>query len=82
MPTHIETEMLKLDPGAQVVIRMLLHFHQEQMAKFCSLKEQVVERDAKLAERDAKLLDLQTQNDKFRKMLFGRRSEKMPPICQ
>jgi transposase len=80
MPAHIEAEMLKLDPSAQVVIRMVWYFHQEQMGEFRSLKAQVIERDAKLAERDAKLLDLQTQNDKFRKMLFGRRSEKMPPI--
>ena len=87
MPDHIEAQVSALDPAAQVVIRMLWHFHEEQMAEFSALRTQsddldakLAERDAKLAERDAKLAELELQNEKFRKMLFGRRSEKMPPI--
>ncbi len=73
MPDHIEAQVKALDPGAQVVVRMLWLFHEEQMAEFQALREQ-------LAERDAKLAELQAQNDKFRKMLFAPRSEKLPPI--
>lgn len=80
MPEHIEAEMAALDPAAQLVIRMLWNFHEEQMAEFQALREQSAERDAKLAERDAKLAALEAQNEKFRKMLFSPRSEKMPPI--
>jgi len=87
MPEHIAAQVEKLDPAAQAVIQMLWHFHEEQMAEFRALREQLEERDAKLeerdaklAERDAKLAELQAQNDKFRKMIFGRRSEKLPPI--
>ena len=50
------------------------------MAEFAALREQLAERGAKLSERDAKLEALQAQNNKFRKMIFGRRSEKLPPI--
>lgn len=81
MPEHIEVQVATLDPGAQAVARMLWHFHEEQMTAFRSLQEQLAERDAKLAERDAKLAALQTQNEKFRQMIFGRRSEKLPPIA-
>jgi len=73
MPEHIAAQVAKLDPAAQAVIQMLWHFHEEQMAEFRALREQ-------LTERDAKLTALQAQNDKFRKMIFGRRSEKLPPI--
>lgn len=73
MPEHIAAQVDKLDPGAQAVIALLWHFHEEQMAEFRALREQ-------LAERDAKLESLQAQNEKFRKMIFGRRSEKLPPI--
>ena len=80
MPEHIAAQVDKLDPAAQAVIQLLWHFHEEQMAQFSALREQLAERDAKLAERDAKLEALQAQNEKFRKMIFGRRSEKLPPI--
>ncbi len=80
MPEHIEAQVNKLDSGAQAVIRMVWHFHEEQMAEFQALREQSAARDAKLAARDAKLAALEAQNEKFRKMLFGPRSEKMPPI--
>jgi transposase len=80
MPDHIEAQVKALDPGAQVVVRMLWLFHEEQMAEFQALREQLAERDAKLAERDAALVALKAQNDKFRKMLFAPRSEKLPPI--
>jgi len=73
IPEHIAKQMAALDPAAQVVIRMLWHFHEEQMAEFQALREQSAERDAKLAV-------LEAQNEKFRKMLFSPRSEKMPPI--
>jgi len=73
MPEHIAKAVATLEPGAQVVTRMLWHFHQEQMAEFRELRQQLEERDTKLAA-------LQAQNDKFRQMLFGRRSEKLPPI--
>lgn len=73
MPEHIEEQVAALDPGAQAVIRMLWHFHEEQMAEFRALRGQ-------LAERDAELAALKAQNDKFRKMLFAPRSEKLPPI--
>jgi transposase len=73
MPEHIEAQVLALDPGAQAVIRLLWHFHEEQMAEFRALREQSEQRDAELAA-------LKVQNDKFRKMLFAPRSEKLPPI--
>ena len=87
LPEHIAEQMEALDPAARAVINMLWHFHEEQMAEFRALREQLAERDAKLAERDAKLAErdaklakLQAHNDKFRKMIFGPRSEKLPPI--
>ena len=61
MPEHIAAQVDKLDPAAQAVIQMLWHFHEEQMAEFRALREQ-------LEERDAKLEALQAQNEKFRKM--------------
>jgi transposase len=73
MPEHIAAKVQALDPAAQAVIQLLWHFHEEQMSEFRALREQ-------LAERNAKLTALQAQNDKFRKMIFGRRSEKLPPI--
>ncbi len=80
MPDHIEAQVAALEPGAQAVVRMLWHFHEEQMSEFRALREQLAERDAKLAERDAELGALKAQNDKFCKMLFSPRSEKLPPI--
>jgi transposase len=73
MPGHIAKAVAALEPAAQAVTRMLWHFHQEQMAEFRGLRQQ-------LEERDTKLVALQAQNEKFRQMLFGRRSEKLPPI--
>ena len=80
LPDHIEAQVATLDASAQAFVRMLWHFHEEQLGALRSLQEQLAERDAKLAERDAKLAALQAQNDKFRQMIFGRRSEKLPPI--
>jgi len=80
MPGHIAQEVANLDPAAQTVVRMLWYFHEEQMGEFKALREQLAERDAKLAEREAKLEALQAQNEKFRQMLFGKSSEKLPSI--
>lgn len=46
------------------------------MSELGALRQQLAERDAKLAERDAELTTLRSQNAKFRKMVFGPRSEK------
>ena len=73
MPEHIEEQVAALEPGAQAVMHMLWHFHEEQMAQFQALREQ-------LAKRDEENATLKAQNDKFRKMLFTPRSEKLPPI--
>jgi len=73
MPEHIAEQVAALEPGAQAVIQMLWHFHEEQMAEFRALREQ-------LAQRDAELAALRSQNEKFRKMIFGPRTEKLPPI--
>jgi len=73
MPEPIEAQVAALDPAAQAVVRMLWCFHEEQMAEFRALREQLEKRDAELAA-------LKAQNDKFRKMLFAPRSEKIPPI--
>jgi transposase len=73
MPEHIAQKVAALDPAAQVVIEMLWHFHEEQMAEFQALREQAAERDEENAA-------LKAQNEKFRKMLFAPRSEKLPPI--
>lgn len=73
MPEHIQAEVEALDPAAQTVVRLLWHFHEEQMEQFRSLQKQ-------LADRDAQNEALRVQNDKFRQMLFGRRSEKLPPM--
>ncbi len=73
MPEHIQAEVESLDPAARTVIRLLWHFHEEQMEQFRALQKQSIERDARI---DA----LTAQNEKFRQMLFGRRSEKLPSI--
>ncbi|HSN83373.1 MAG TPA: IS66 family transposase, partial [Polyangiales bacterium] len=73
MPEHIEQLVAALSAEAQAVVQLLWHFHEEQMIQFRELREQAAERDAKLAA-------LQAQNDKFKKMIFGPRSEKLPPI--
>lgn len=75
MPTseHIQALLATLEPAARVVVEMMWHFHEQQMAELRALREQ-------LAARDAELAELRAQNDKLRAMVFGRRSEKMPPI--
>ena len=73
MPEHIQAEVEALEPAAQTVVRLLWHFHEEQMEQFRSLQKQ-------LADRDAQNEALRVQNEKFRQMLFGRRSEKLPPM--
>ena len=73
LPDHLEVEVARLDANSQAVIRLVWHFHEAQMAAFSELQKQ-------LAERDAELAKLKAQNDKFRKMLFAPRSEKLPPI--
>jgi transposase len=80
MPDHIAREVANLEPAAQTVVRMLWYFHEEQMGELRALREQLAERDAKLAERDAKLEELQARYDKLRGTVFGRSSEKLPPI--
>lgn len=72
-PEHIQALLATLDPAARVVVEMMWRFHEQQMAELCALREQ-------LAVRDAELAELRAQNDKLRAMVFGRRSEKMPPI--
>lgn len=73
MPEAIAAQVAVLEPSAQAVVQLLWHFHQEQLAALGALQ-------AQLAERDAKLTALQAQNEKFRQLIFGRRSEKLPPI--
>ena len=73
MPAHIEGQVAALDPSAQAVVQMLWQFHEAQMATLKGLS-------VALAERDEKLAELVGQNEKFRTMLFGRRSEKLPSI--
>jgi transposase len=75
MPEHIATQVAALDPAAQTVVHMLWFFHEQQMEELRALR-------GELAERDAKLEELQAQNDTFRRMLFGPSSEKLPPISQ
>lgn len=66
MPDHIAKLVATLDPAAQAVVELLWHFHEEQMGELRLLREQSAR--------------LQGQNEKFRKMLFGRSSEKLPTI--
>lgn len=73
MPEAIAAQLAVLEPSAQGLVQLLWHFHQEQLAALGALQ-------AQLAERDAKLTALQAQNEKFRQLIFGRRSEKLPPI--
>lgn len=73
LPESIAAQVALLDPAAQVVIGLVWQVHEEQMAELRALSE-------RLAERDAQLEVLRAQNEKFRQMIFGRRSEKMPPM--
>lgn len=74
MPDHIKAEVESLYPAAQTVIRLLWHFHEEQMEQFRTMQAQLQEELR--AEKEA----LMAQNEKLRQMLFGSRSEKLPPI--
>jgi len=81
LPDHISTALAALDPAARVVVEMVWHLHETQMGEFRRLSEQLAERDAQVAERDAQNAALKAQNETFKKMIFGRRSEKLPPIA-
>lgn len=66
LPEHIAAQVERLDPAAQAVIAVVWHAHEEQLGELQALREQLKERDAQL--------------ETYRKMLFGKRSEKLPPI--
>jgi transposase len=73
MPDHIAAQLTDLDPAARAVVGLVWHMHEEQMTELQALR-------AQLRDRDAKLEAQQTQLDTYRRMLFGTRSEKLPPI--
>jgi transposase len=75
MPEHIAQEVTQLDPTAQAVVRLLWHFHEEQMGELRKLREQLAARDADLAARQAHI-------DKLEKIVFGPRTEKMPSMAR
>lgn len=66
LPENIEAQIANLDPSTQVIIEMLRHTMAEQKAM--------------LAERDAQIERLTEQLAELQRMLFGSRSEKLPPI--
>jgi len=67
-PEHDDLDALEaqLDPAARYILRML--------------RTHLDELKAMLAQRDAELARLTEQVSQFQRMLFGKRSEKMPPI--
>jgi hypothetical protein len=69
LPDHIVAALATLDPAARVVVELVWHLHETQMGELRRLSEQ-------LAERDAQIAALKAQNETFKKMIFGRRSEK------
>jgi hypothetical protein len=73
MPDHIEAAVAALDPAAQAVVRMVWHLHEEQMVELRAFREEAAKRDAETAA-------LKAQVETYKKMLFGRRTEKLPPI--
>lgn len=83
LPEPIAEHVRHLDPAAQAVVAMVWHMHEEQLAEFHALREQLAELHAlreQGKERDARLEVQQAQLETHRKMLFGSRSEKLPPI--
>jgi transposase len=77
MPTDEELTALeaRLEPAVKVVVAMMRK-HNEL------LTETVRQLEATLASLRDELKDQRTQNAELRRMLFGRKSEKMPPMNQ
>jgi transposase len=74
LPEHIAAQMDALDPSGRAVVMLVWHIHEQQSEELKRLREEGARRDARLAE-------LQAQNDKLKHMLFGTRSEKIPPVA-
>jgi len=66
LPEHIAAQMEALDPAGRAVVLLIWHIHEEQSAQLAQLREMLAEKEAVLA--------------KYQRLLFGSRSEKMPPI--
>jgi len=66
LPDDLDALEAELDPAARYVVRMLRQALDE-------LKQMVAERDSQVAR-------LSEQLSEFQRMLFGKRSEKLPPI--
>jgi hypothetical protein len=73
-PEHIAALMDALDPSGRAVVLLVWHIHEQQSEELKRLREEDARRDARLAE-------LQAQNDKLKHMLFGAHSEKIPPVA-
>lgn len=67
LPDHIAAMTETLDPAGRAVVALIWHIHEEQTAQLDLLRKELAARDAAL--------------EKYRRMLFGSRSEKMPPIA-
>ena len=80
MPDPIEAAVAALDPAAQAVVRMVWHLHEELEVELRTLRDEVARRDQEAAKRDAETAALKAQVETYKKMLFGRRTEKLPPI--
>lgn len=66
LPDDLDALEAQLDPAARYVVKLLRQTHEELKAM--------------LAERDAQNERLSAQLEKLQRMLFGKRSEKLPPI--
>ena len=73
LPDHIAAQLDALDPAGRAVVMLVWHIQEQQSEDLRRLREE-------LAQRDARLAELQAQNEKLKHLLFGARSEKMPPI--
>ena len=64
MPEHIAAKVEQLDDSARVVVELVWHMHEELLAQLAALR----------AENE----ELRATNAVLQRMLFGKRSEKMP----
>jgi transposase len=75
VPSEEELNELEaeLDPAARYIVKLLRQALGE-------MRNQLQEMRAQLAERDARLATMSEQLKEMNRLLFGRRSEKLPPI--
>ncbi len=82
LPDDIAALLPALDPTAQAVVQLVWRVHEQQLSQMELLTSELSRLRNEATVRDEQLAVLTAQNDKFRQMIFGRRSEKLPPMAR